>query len=356
MRIPMLFATVLVLAGCPAHETGPGPVGPGPGEPMDAGTSAPDGAAVETAEPVTTPEPGEDPSATGRCDAAGWCREGDPATQSALRSIAGVPGGPVWAVGEYGAIVRRGPAGWMLEASGTTERLEDLWVGSADDAIAVGYNGTIVEWNGAAWRVAEHLTDSILNAVWGFAGGEAWAVGDNGGESVVLRRRDGLWRDVTPRRWRSGRWFDIAGSASDDVWATAGEGEVLHWDGTTWEKQPGPGGSVYAVLWVGGPQDVWVSGCNYPGSICESFLAHWDGLAWTVGAEGGPVRGTLAGWMTPAGDLWLVADWGLARRTPDGAVHEETENVYLGLADVWASAEDGVFAVGGSGGILHHAP
>jgi hypothetical protein len=100
--------------------------------------------------------------------------------------VAGVPGGPFFAVGAGGAILRSSDDGasWSSVASGTANNLNGVSCGSATDCIAVGDLGTAVVWNGSAWSPMNSGSPRRLKAIWGASEAAVFAAGDSG---TILR-------------------------------------------------------------------------------------------------------------------------------------------------------------------------
>ncbi|MFZ5470037.1 MAG: hypothetical protein ACOZIN_11435 [Myxococcota bacterium] len=114
----------------------------------------------------------------------GWNPESS-GVDAGLFGVSGA-GGALWAVGEWGTILRRGQSqSWTREDAGTAQSLRGVWARSSDDVYAVGDLGTVLHWNGAAWSAQQSGTLNHLRAVGGLADGGVWAVGGTG---TILRR------------------------------------------------------------------------------------------------------------------------------------------------------------------------
>jgi photosystem II stability/assembly factor-like uncharacterized protein len=67
---------------------------------------------------------------------------------------------------------------------------------------------------------------------------------------------------------------DVWGSSSTDVWAVeSGDGEVYHYDGSTWSKVATASNSLYDV-WCSAPDNVWAVGY-------DDIILRYDGTTWT---------------------------------------------------------------------------
>jgi hypothetical protein len=132
--------------------------------------------------------------------------------------------GERWVVERYGPSFRRYGSG--VEAAfpmPAGKYFWDIWSMPGSpmvDAWAVGDGGAIARWNGTEWKLEPSVTDRNLRAVWG--------------------------------------------SSPTDVWA-AGDGVVVHYDGTTWSASYTVttnrlGGTLSGGLWGSSSKDVWVIG------------------------------------------------------------------------------------------------
>jgi len=141
---------------------------------------------------------------------------------------------------------------------------------------------------------------------------DVWAVGEQrpiggGGDpsSPLAAHFDGTDWTIVPvpnPAWsfdRLAELYDVDGLSSDDVWAVGQfmhpdeadiESFVVHWDGIAWSwipspTQPNGEGAVFGQVEVVGVDDVWAVGSwpgPSPGAIIEPLAAHWDGNEWTI--------------------------------------------------------------------------
>jgi len=182
----------------------------------------------------------------------------------------------------------------------------------------------------ATWSVAETPNvDAGTGQIDGIAATSAterWAVGDFG----VTRRPTPLVLHGTPAGWRiepiplgAGSLHDVAGAASDDVWAVGdaigppgGPGGprtlAMHYDGTRWTIVPGPTLDVVAPTLRGvaavAPDDAWAVGSS-GGELgpTRALAEHWDGSAWHEVDLPLPGPAELTGVSaTSANDAWAV--------------------------------------------------
>lgn len=114
------------------------------------------------------------------------------------------------------------------------------------------------------------------------------------------------------------------------------------------------------AIWGTSPTNIWVTGWFTDGKGWGSNIYHYDGSEWKAQNY---YEANLTGiFGLSENDIWAVGNnltatqwYGLVAHY-DG-VKWKTEQVFSrmpGLAEVWASATDDVFAVGGNGTILHY--
>lgn len=106
---------------------------------------------------------------------------------SALNAVWGVPGGPFFAVGDDGVILRADKLAktspWKPMSSGTQVELRGVWGTSAKHVFAVGDKGTVLYHDGSSWRRYKNVTDKNLYDVYGNDSTSIYAVGD--GQTIL---------------------------------------------------------------------------------------------------------------------------------------------------------------------------
>lgn len=289
-------------------------------------------------------------------DGASWTREESGVTVD-LESVSGVVDGDgfehVFVVGDAGTVLRRRGAGgdWEVLPTGVTEHLFGVWVRTDDDAFAVGDNGRVLRWDG---EVIVPLVDEVLietgavdedgapiafpiadplksvmgrdsevftvgprGSVYRFDGTRflredtatnrplvdiftragVWAAATDG---VLLRRRDGAWRDdefIAPIPvFLQGIWTRGDG----DVFAVGLAPEVFHLENGAWTiTSAGQGVALRAIDGAELPPDPEAeppAEGEEPPPVVRQILA--------VGAGGRVIRGPL---VTPlAGEVALT--------------------------------------------------
>jgi len=129
---------------------------------------------------------------------------------------------------------------------------------------------------------------------------DADAAPDADASEPVRCSADGFCHTVLPPgQTLRGVWGDDHGV----VWAVSEQGDILRWDGSSWEIRHSDAGALHAI-WGSSPTDIWVGG--------DRGLLHGSGpsskdLVWTSvtvpGAEDVPIS-AIAG--RSASDIWAV--------------------------------------------------
>ncbi len=261
------------------------------------------------------------------------------------------------AVGAGGTVLRQDGVGpWVLEPTGQSGVLYDVWGASASSLLAVGDKGLLMVRENGAWSKQGNLVSDELRSIHGFsAAGLVVAVGGGG---TIVHRTNGVWgKETSPTTfvlhgvwgantsqmwavgnlgtllsWNGAGWstadsptdltlYDIEGRAHDDVYAVGQSGVMLHWDGVEWEVLRSNTTANLRAVWGLGPNNVYAVGA-------QATIMHFNGLNWSQikvedevqGGEPVPVVDQLFDvWGEKSNDLWAVG--------ADGTlIHTETES------------------------------
>ncbi|MDQ8173228.1 MAG: Ig-like domain-containing protein [Gemmatimonadota bacterium] len=241
------------------------------------------------------------------------------------------------AVGTNGVIVRFDGTNWNAVTSGTTNRLNGIFVESSTSAFAVGANGTALRWNGSNWTVGSTGATETLTSVWA-SGGTAFAVGGSG---AVLRFLGGSWSRQSAPTIES--LTSVTGASTTSVVAVGNGGTVLSYNGTTW-TQVANGGIVADLFGVTAlaPSDP------------RFFVASDDGLllvvAGTLSRISTPYAPQLFAVSTdPTGALWVGGQRGSVQRRT--GTTWATLSLAPDLLDVWSTSATNTWAVGEFGSV-----
>jgi len=245
---------------------------------------------------------------------ASWSLLGSQRTSSLL-SVWAPSTDNVWIVGGREGLGGK-PVIWHLDATGwtnlvATETALDLsntgsWsVFGFDDGTVFmgGSNGTLLRYkDGTLTKLATPAAD-IVFGIGGASSNDVWAVGGQANARGFVWRYDGS--DVTavsglPTELETGTVWKVVARAANDVFMSATQGIVLHWDG-----------QALASTAVGGAEDsLFAISCNDARCVAAGtntaagVIYEYAGTDWvsTVPSQGGPVwRG-----ITPTGEHTYV--------------------------------------------------
>ncbi len=165
--------------------------------------------------------------------------------------------------------------GWASQGAarrdGGAGALFDVWGTGPADVWAAGT--LLMHYDGGAWAEVDGLGDATLSAVWGSGAADVWVAGYRGASPGPFEGR--LWhfdgagftelpdaRGLLPRAlWASGPGdVYLMGQALSDAGSVVVRGEVLRFDGSSWQPMLHDGGVVFSGLTGVGPRDVLVCG------------------------------------------------------------------------------------------------
>ena len=260
----------------------------------------------------------------------------------------------VWAVGRL-SITHWDGTSWTDIAPATTEyrqEFNDVWGASAIDVWATSWGSAspdnLQHWNGTVWTTTAHPGPAQLNAVWGSAGNDVWIVysGGNGGMHY-----DGhTW--TTTIAGPVGDPSALHGTASTDIWCVGQAGMISHYDGLTWTATVSSTTANLGAVHAFSADDAWAAGDG-------ATLLHWTAGAWQPAAIAPPLTGTDTTIVTIAGasstDLWIATTGGQVFHF-DGVTWTRSAQLSVGIFALARTPSGAVFAAGGNGSILRHAP
>ena len=282
---------------------------------------------------------------------AGWTQK----TVFGVGDLKGVYGsGPdnVIAVGTKGTILRKVDGGeWIAEPTGLKDDLEAVWA-MGDEAFAVGVGGLVLHYVGGVWTPEAVPTTQDISAIFGTSTDEVWAAGKNG----IILRYDGMaWED------RSNPlpvdYYDIFVVSKDDVWLVGDAGTLVHWNGDEYSQVETPTGDLpIFTIWGRSATDIFAAG--------DGFVLHWDGTSWRVAASGG-TSANLRGVCGSGPDNVIAvgvggtilrydgANWAIQPIKPIEYEDGTTAPITAELHGCYALSPSVAFAVGADGTILH---
>jgi len=223
-------------------------------------------------------------------------------TFNEMYDIWGVSSSNVWVGGFQGVSRHYNGSSWTNTITSTTETIRGIWASQTGTAYAVGTNARIMWSTGTMWynmSAPVEIGTATLYAVWGTSDDDVWAAGDAGGSAVVIRFDGDSWsvhsEDFAPALWR------LWGSSATDIYATASDYTLWHYDGAGWSRIEDPAIGYAIGLSGTGPDDVYV--------LSQGKVVRWDGAAWQAMAF--PTsRNYRDIWVAPDGRIFVAGSSG----------------------------------------------
>ncbi|MDF1760047.1 MAG: hypothetical protein P1U40_05890 [Coxiellaceae bacterium] len=159
-----------------------------------------------------------------------------------------------FAVGDKGFILKYDGTNWTKVTSSTSDDLFGVQVISANEAWAVGDDGTVLRWNGSSWSTLSGTgiaSNDILEAVAavdtngdGYANA-GWVVGRRGNSARSFRFTQSSpgtlsWTAHQPSGQADESLYSVSMVRTGDVWAGGRNGNIMHWDGSSWTRVARP--------------------------------------------------------------------------------------------------------------------
>jgi hypothetical protein len=234
--------------------------------------------------------------------------------------------------------------------------LLDAWAAGPNDIWAVGDYGTVLRWNGAEWSPVPDPTRAIpenirLKRIHGSSADNVWVIStdyEDPNECMFFHWNGSSWERWTPEKTGvsihpTALWVD----GPDDVWVAGRKGsgdsevpfKVVHFNGMQWEDRSNvdsPDDKIdwIEAFWRDGNGTLWAGGYGPVYSLFE-----WNG-AWVAG-------------MAQTPDVFVTAIWGIGNEawaSGNQALHfingtwrkAPYEDLQLTL-DVWGSSPTDVW-------------
>lgn len=273
---------------------------------------------------------------------------------SGLISVWGTSATDVWTVGADADgtgpyVLHYDGASWSRIATGITG--VDLWWvhGFAGGPVfAGGTEGTILRIEGTTVTPMTTPGMNTVFGIWGTSPTDVWAVGGALGATGggFTWHYDGTtWSDVPlPAGFPDmDVVFKVWGRASGDVWFVGTHGRILHWNGTAFAEESATGTSR-TLFTTHMDSDTIVA----VGGFGTGVLLENDGTGWRDVVPPS-TSGLLGVWLSGNDEGYAVGESGeVVRRTATGWAEEDhglalAENLHA----VWVDPDGGVWAVGG---------
>lgn len=268
-----------------------------------------------------------------------------------LAHIRGAPdgAGPFLAAAE---LWERTGAGWKtIPVQRTSWRT--VWPQSATDVWAVGERGQTAHLGHDGWR-QEHFTEGVTGIeIMAWPDGTAWAPVTYG---EIYRHGPDGWRSWKPPVLADRHTGVLWGAAPDDVWmhthrrTTGVPPDLGHWDGQGW---------TFHSLWKNGyisnmagsaTDDVWAVGHVVKWIGKGALAAHWDGSRWSK-VELPTDKRLCDVYVSPAGEVWIAGFDGTLLRGRNGTF-EQLEAPRETLNGVYAGPDGSVWILAGGKRVL----
>jgi len=190
-------------------------------------------------------------------------------------------------------------AGWTAipECSPASANYLEIFGSSSGEFYISSSLGEVYHFKDNCFKEMPTYTQQNIGAIWAANKDCVYIGGEHG---TLLHWNGALWLplDVTDNY---GPVSDIFGYGEDDVYVLAGD--LYHWDGVSWTSDEGIG---FGHMWMSSPDDIFV--------IAGKWIFHFDGTDW----------------------------------------EEQDHPSWLDLSDISGNGPDDVFAVSGSGIIIHY--
>jgi len=179
-----------------------------------------------------------------------------------FNAVWGVNSDNVWAVGDYGKVVRLVNGMWVTQFVPTGYALYDVWGTSPADVWAVGDSGTILRFDGQDWSLMDSGTMTTLKAVYGTAPNDVYIVGTKG--TILHWDGDALINESVPGTQQD--FLTVFTSAEEGLTLVSGNhqivlspfvtpvsivhpapGSTIQQNYLEWHVDPGPASSFYSV-------------------------------------------------------------------------------------------------------------
>ncbi len=242
-------------------------------------------------------------------------------------------------------MVEKALSAWNVESSPTSVTLNDVWGASANDVYAVGGEETIVHYDGTGWStIRTNTSGPNLKSIWGSSGSNVFAVGDTG---TILKYDGSNWNVESPLTTinLNGVWVSSDGYVfvvGDQDFPPPYEAVIFYYDGADWSQMDSNATSSLRAVWGTSANDVFAVGDS-------GVIVRYDGSTWSPMNSG--TTNSLASIWGSSDTNVLTSGSSTNVYTYDGNASNnwtQTVGVVEYPDDLWGSADNDVYAVGGS--------
>jgi hypothetical protein len=354
----LLFGAAVALAGCGSTLDIGDPIA----DPAGAGDS-------KAPSPDTSPLGSPPDEARGR-----WELVNPQPVATNLQGLWGTSKSDVWLVGQEGMIYRFDGTKVTVAHQGSIDDVyHHVWASASNDVWVTGQRGengsVVLHHDGSAWAADPQIGSRRVHALFGFSKNDVWAALDDG----RLFHFDGSWTErfqATGGKTVRSVW----GTSSSDLWFAGDDDYLAHYDGKTLQvfgadafvRHPS---TVYDHfgIWGTASDDVWLFATARTADDRNGVILHWNGTSWSrepvAGCSVWPklapnelARGGRGAWGARTNDVTL------ALASPNGIctnVYRKLDAVAAGTwsrvdqdaphRDFWAADTTSFFTVGEGG-------
>ena len=259
-----------------------------------------------------------------------------------LNAVAGVPGGLITVVGDFGGILRYDGAAWTLVNSNGV--LDDFSSVSGTDAnggrMYIGGTNGVYQLDGTTLTSAAASYPVSVLDVHVDPSASVWAVGQRGS---IQRLAGATWSTLN----FAPDLLDVWTTSSTNAWAVGEYGFVYRWNGVAWARQSTPSLATLYTVWGASTNDAFAGGDN-------GTMLRWNGSTWNAMSFPSTAR-VFALWGSSASNVFAVTDvgeilrfngtaWALQSTAPGGAT----------LLSVYGVSANEVYATGTGGLVLRY--
>jgi len=217
---------------------------------------------------------------------------------------------------------------------------QSVWGSARNDVFIAGASG-IYHYDGDTWQMQISSLSSIED-VWGNDNNDVFAVGLQG---EILHYDGTSWTAMESEAWQ--HLDKVWGYSGTDVFATGWGGFVLHYDGTSWTTMtPDKQGSTNSI-WGSSSDNVFAVGD-------AGVILRYDGEAWTTLKKPSAASTMRHVWGTSSSDVFAVGDNGKIIHFDGTSWKNMTSAILNNLYGVWGDSHSNVYTVGDAGTILHY--
>jgi len=221
-----------------------------------------------------------------------------------------------------------------------------------------------VHWNGIEWEMKRFMKENNGNlsiiipvrSIWHVADNNIWLAAGSiyhwDGEIAQLSYLRNIGTNETVEKL----WYN----SQNNIYGIGNEGLIVHYNGSSWQKQESGTNVNLTDIWGSGPGNIWV--CGHETSQFASVLLHYDGNSWnTIWRTGmnSPPYSTFtllhSLWFSNGDSLWIVGD-SLYSQSQTNFSSIQVWNVpfqYFQFA-IRGSAYNNIFVAGDHGMLWHY--